>query len=259
MCRESILRGIMAVIIIVMPLQTLLANDDESEVHRWGVSADMGWLTQAEDAAGLVSGNTGNIFSVSADYFLNKRLALSGGIYAEQTGVLSDYVSSGIGPKSFWMAGLKAGAKFYFLPTSWIFQPHIGAMAYFNALNLKDTYSAFEFWDNRQASSRIHVDHNLQCPAVSLAPQIGFDLRIISSVSLTFAADYRWGLYGKSRVDARYIDGPNANTTFQVTPPINRMTFSVGVKVEFPMRSVNGDRVRNNLCGALYYWISSRR
>lgn len=228
--------------------------------RRWGISATFGSLTQAEDDNGKTDSreNEGNAFAVTADYYITKRLALTAGVYAEQTGMLTDFDADGIGKKKFWMAGVQAGAKFYFFPTKWVVQPYVGGAVYLNALNLGRQRGSYEFTTNEYHSPRVHVDYEVQCPAVSLAPQIGVDLRLLSSVSLTFAADYRWGIYGKSRAATRYIDGPNMGQTATFTNPMDRTTLSLGLKMDFPLRPVNVRKVGTTVLDLIWIWINGR-
>ena len=109
---------------------------------------------------------------------------------------------------------------------------------------------AFDFRTNENYRPLMHVSYDVQCPALSLAPQIGFDLRLVSNVSLTFAADYRWGTYGKSRVDARYTEGPQASTSVSMANPMSRMTYSMGLKLDFPMRVINWSRTQKLSCSS---------
>lgn len=195
---------------------------------------------------------------MTADWFVTPRLALTGGIYAEQTGMLTHLNADGIGPKSFWMAGIQAGAKYYFFPKKWIVQPYAGAAVYANVLNLGHNRGAFDFRSNDYSLSRMHADYDIKCPALSLAPQIGIDLRLISSLSLTLAADYRWGIYGQSRLDVRHLDGQQGALIEHFDNPMSRTTLSLGLRFDFPARPVNWQRAGCTLLDLIYIWINGR-
>lgn len=227
--------------------------------RRWGISASAGTLTQQEDGGNADSReNEGNAFALTADYYLSRHFALTAGVFAEQTGMLTDYDGDGIGKRRFWMAGLQAGAKYYFLPASWVVQPYLGASAYFNVLNLGHSRGSYDFEANEYQSPRVHAEYSVQCPAVSLVPQVGVDLRLLSSVSLTFAADYRWGLYGKSSTALRYVSGPDMGRRMLLSNPMDRITLSLGLKVDFPLRPVNVRKVGTTVLDLLYIWINGR-
>ena len=181
---------ILTSILLVLPFLEATAQSD-NYARSWGIHANFGGITQSESENADSRENEGNTFAVTADWFVTPRLALTGGIYAEQTGMLTHLDADGIGPKSFWMAGIQAGAKYYFFPKKWIVQPYAGAAVYANVLNLGHNRGAFDFRSNDYSLSRMHADYDIKCPALSLAPQIGIDLRLISSLSLTLAADYR--------------------------------------------------------------------
>ena len=227
--------------------------------RRWGVSATIGSLTQQEAGGSTDSReNEGNAFGVTADWFVSRHFALTGGVYAEQTGLLTELDYDGIGNRKFWMAGLHAGAKFYPLPHKWVVQPYIGGSLYTNVLNLGHSRGAYDFAANDYQQSRVHVEYDVHCPALSLAPQVGVDLRLLSSVSLSFAAEYRWGLYGKSRTDVRYISGPDMGTALHLENPMSRTVLSLGLKIDFPLRPVNWQNVGTSVFDLLYLWINGK-
>lgn len=234
-------------------------SDGDDYIRRWGLSATVGSLTQQEDDGDVDSwSNDGNVFDISADWYVTRHVALTGGIYAEQTGLLTHYDIDGIGKKKYWMAGLHAGAKYYPLPHKWVVQPYIGASLYTNVLNLGHSRGSYELISNDYHPARVHAEYDVRCPALSLAPQVGVDLRLLSSVSLTFAADYRWGLYGRSSTDLRYIDGPDMGKTMHLENPMSRTTLSLGLKIDFPLRPINWEHVGTSVLDLLYIWINGK-
>lgn len=234
-------------------------SDGDDYIRRWGLSATVGSLTQQEDDGDVDSwSNDGNVFDISADWYVTRHVALTGGIYAEQTGLLTHYDIDGIGKKKYWMAGLHAGAKYYPLPHKWVVQPYIGASLYTNVLNLGHSRGSYELISNDYHPARVHAEYDVRCPALSLAPQVGVDLRLLSSVSLTFAADYRWGLYGRSSTDLRYIDGPDMGKTMHLGNPMSRTTLSLGLKIDFPLRPINWEHVGTSVLDLLYIWINGK-
>lgn len=231
----------------------------DTRLRHWGISATIGSLTQQE-AGGRVDSreNDGNAFGIAADYYLSNHFALTAGVYAEQTGLLTELDYDGIGKKKYWMAGLHAGAKYYPLPKKWIVQPYIGASLYANVLNLGHSRGSYDIKANDCQQSRVHAEYDVHCPALSLAPQVGVDLRLLSSLSLTLAADCRFGLYGRSRTDLRYLSGPDMGTTMHLENPMSRTVLSLGFKIDFPLRPVNWDNVGTTLFDLLYMWINGR-
>ena len=232
----------------------------DTRLRHWGISATFGSVTQQEAGGDVDSReNDGNAFAVAADYYLTDHFALTAGVYAEQTGLLTEFDYDGIGKKKFWMAGVSAGAKYYFFPRKWIVQPYLGAALYANVLNLGHSKGRYEFAANDSGRSRLRVGYDVHCPALSLAPQLGVDLRLVSSLSLTFAADYRWGFYGKSATDIRYLSGPSLGNTLHLENPMSRTVLSLGLKLDFPLRPINWQHAGTTLLDIICTWINARR
>ena len=47
--------------------------------HRWGIGLQIGGLSQTEDYDVIGSDNEGNAFALTADWYVTRRLALTGG------------------------------------------------------------------------------------------------------------------------------------------------------------------------------------
>ena len=231
------------------------------EEKKWSLQAGFGEINMLEnkydEGNHFVSEDQGNTFYLSADYWLSQRFALNGGIAFEQQGLYTDY-SDGIGLKKVNMLGVNAGVKYYFFPKKWIFQPHIGASVYTNVLNL----------GHQQGESRVTLeqghpgshgvlDYDVQCPALSLSPRIGVDIHLLSSLSLCIDYDYRIGLWGSNKAKLRYTDGPLIGQTVGIDERNIRSSISIGLKMDFPAKSVSSE-AKDNLLRLIYSWISSK-
>lgn len=242
--------------LLLMPLAGL-AQDGK----RWALQAGFGGVNMLEnrydDGERYVNEDQGNSFYMTADYYLTQRLALTGGLVYEQQGLFSDY-SDGIGLKKVNMLGIEAGAKYYFFPKSWVFQPHIGGALYTNMLNLGHHRGEAPVV-LEQGYPGIHgvLTYDVSCPAISLSPQIGVDIHLLSSLSLCIDYDYRFGLWGHNQGWLRYTDGPLTGLTDGIDERNQRGCISVGLKVDFPLKLDSG-KAGNNLLWLLYNWISSR-
>lgn len=246
---------------IVVKAQNLTSQSSSgNEPRRWSLAASFGGISQSEDRGDMCSDNDGNAFALTADYWLSRHAALTGGVYAEQLGIMTTLDADGIGPKNYWMAGFEAGAKYYPLPSKWIVQPFVGATVMANVLNLKTQRGTIHFRSNYGTGGTATVaDYEVQCPAVSLSPKIGLDLHLLRDLSLTFAADYRWGLYGKSRATARFNEGMLMGQTQYMDCRIDRMVLSIGLKLDFPINTVTPSKVQNGILDILWMWISSKK
>lgn len=208
------------------------------------------------DSGTTTGEDQGDAFSLAADWYIRRHVALTGGISAEHTGIMTYLDADGLGPKSFNTLGLMAGAKLYPLPTRWAIQPYLGAAIHTNVLNLGHHKGSINFLSNYGEATS--MDYDVQCAPVSLAPQLGVDIRLLSSLSLVLAADWRFGLGGKTEATARITSGTTAGSVFTLDERHNRTCFSIGLKLDFPLRQTNGARVRDNLLSLLMIWLSGK-
>lgn len=238
-------------LLLLFPL-TLGAQE---EPRRWALHASFGEVTMGENKADneryFPSEDKGNAFSFAADYFLTSRLALTGGLVFEQQGLFTDF-SSGIGLKKANQLGVVAGAKYYFFPKKWIVQPHVGGMLHTNVLNLSRYRGESRVvLSQGYPGSHGQLSYDVQCPALSIAPSVGVDIRLVSSLSLTLSYDYRFGLWGHHRGDLRLVDGPLTGNVVRIDESFQRSGISLGLRMDFPVRSVSR-RTQNNLLMLLY-------
>ena len=92
---------------------------------------------------------------------------------------------------------------------------------------------------------------------MAVKPRIGLDLRIISTVSLSFAYDFSFGLWGHQRADVRFLDHPLTGQICHYQADNIRSAFTLGVKVDFPTKPIS-DTAVNNLFMILSSWIGSK-
>ncbi len=225
----------------------------------WSLQAGFGEINMVENKYNegdqYIPEDKGNTFYLSADYWLSLRVALNGGLYLEQQGLITNY-ADGIGLKKVNMFGINAGAKYYFFPKKWVFQPHIGAYIYTNFLNLARTKGESKVAiEQGQPGSRGFLTYDVQCPALSLSPRIGIDIHLLSSLSLCFDFDYRIGLWGSNKAQLRFADGRMVGQTVGIEERNIRSSISIGLKMDFPVRPVSG-KTMDNLFRLIYYWFN---
>lgn len=238
----------------------IMAQDDD-EPTRWAISGRVGGITVNDNSPDgqpfYVNDDAGNTFHLTADYYLSKRLTLTGGLYLESVGMMTD-AANGIGFKHINMAGIEGGIKYYFFPLKWVIQPHIGALVQTNVLNLgkstgKEIFTAQQAYPGR----KFKMAWDVQCPGLSFYPQIGIDIHLLSTLSLCIDYEYRFGLWGHNRYDVTYIDGPLVNQTSHKRNTWIRSNISVGLKLDFPTEPVS-TRAWNNLLWIIGSWIESK-
>lgn len=244
-------------VLMVLSTNNLYAQDDKN----WSLQAGFGEISMLENKYDkgdhFVPEDQGNAYYLSADYWLSQRFALSGGMAFEQQGLFTSY-SDGIGLKKVNMFGINVGAKYYFFPKKWIFQPHIGASVYTNVLNLghQKGVSTVTLEQGHPGSHGV-LNYNVKCPALSLSPQIGLDIHLLSSLSLCIDYDYRIGFGGSNKAELRYTDGELTGQTAGIDERNIRGVISIGLKMDFPAKPVS-EKAKNNLLWLIYSWISSR-
>ena len=231
------------------------------EARRWSVQAGLGGVTMMDnrydDGRHYVNEDQGNVLYLSADRWLGRRTALTGGVVWEQQGVFTDY-ADGIGLKKVTMLGVQAGAKYYFLPTRWVVQPHVGASLLTNVLHLgRERGETLVVTQEGYPGCHALLASDVQCPALSLSPRVGVDIHLLSSVSLCVDYDWRIGLWGSNRGTLRFTDGPLMGQALGVNEPNRRTCVSLGLKVDLPVQPVSS-RAGNNLFRLLYGWVASK-
>ena len=244
-------------ILIATVLSTLSAFAQNDS--RWALQAGFGEVTMLEndydDGQRYVPENQGNSIYLTADYYLTQRIALTGGLAFEQQGLFT-YYSDGIGLKKVNMLGAVAGLKYYFFPEKWAFQPHIGGAVYTNVLNLgHHRGESHVVLEQGYPDSHGMLSYDVSCPAVSVSPQIGVDIHLLSSLSLCIDYDFRFGLWGRNKSLLRYTDGPLTGQIDGMDERNHRKGISIGLKMDFPVKPVSAN-AKNNLLWLLYCWIS---
>lgn len=239
--------------VVLLPLQTNADNEEK----KWSIEANIGGGTiSQDDDYWEVNNDQSNVFSLGIDYYLNRHIALSGGLFAEQRGLFSDYDES-IGLLKHWSAGIYAGAKWYPLNQKFIMQPYAAANVYLNALNLPKQSGEMHVSPSNGIDGEGTLSYNIQHPIISAGPKLGLDIRLISSLSLTLAYELRYDFYGKADGELTMTSGNWAGKVYQQRDKRLDSIFSIGLKLDFPTRIVS-ENSRNNLILFLFGWLSNR-
>lgn len=225
-------------------------------MRRWGIEASISGGSFTENKT-LLNEDQYNSYAVTADYYVTPRLAVSGGLYLEQDGMMTTY-ADGLSMKGINMFGPEVGGKFYFFPKKWIVQPYVSAMLKMNVLNLSKQKGQFVYSGKGYDCTKANVFYDVQCPVASVAPKLGVDLRLTKNIILTANMDYRIGLYGHNRSQIQILEGGHAGKTCEIDETMVRNGFSIGVKVDLPWNANANSRVGNNLMYLLYLWIKDR-
>lgn len=238
--------------------QPALAQSD-SRPRLWSVMMGVGGMTLDDSSPDgqdyYLSEDQGNNLYVAGNYFLNDRIALTGGFYFRQDGLVTD-LSDGIGLKKVNRCGLSAGAEVYPLSSRWIIQPHIGASLRTNVLNLgTSTGTETHLVQQGYPESTVELKYDVQCPALSVNPRIGVDIRMLSTLSLTFDYNLYYGFWGHNRSEVRFLSGSNAGRSTIHTNSNLATGFNIGLRLDFPTRKVTSS-TRDNIIMLLFDLIA---
>lgn len=229
----------------------------QNESKKWSIEANLGGGTiSQDDDCWEVNNDESNVFSLGADYYISRHVALSGGLYAEQRGLFTDY-SENIGLLKHWSAGVYAGAKWYPLNQKYILQPYAAANLYLNALNLTKQTGEKYVKTNNGFDGQGKLDYKIQHPFISAGPKVGLDIRLISSLSLTLAYELRCDFYGEASGDLTMTSGNYAGKVYSQRDERLSSVVSIGLKLDFPTRSVSESSL-NNLLLFLFDLFSKR-
>lgn len=230
------------------------ANDEGKE---WSIEANIGGATIfQDDDYWNVSNNQSNVISLGGEYYLNRHVALDGGLFAEQRGLFTDF-SESIGLLTHWSAGVYAGAKWYPLNQKYIIQPYAAANVYLNALNLTSQKGEKHLSVSNGFEGQGILNYEIQHPIMSVGPKLGVDIRMIGSLSLTLAYELRYDLYGKANGKLTMTSGNQTGTIYQIRDERLSSIFSIGLKLDFPTRRVS-ETSRSNLLLLLFGLLSGR-
>jgi hypothetical protein len=228
----------------------------------WGIQAGIGAWNIADDTPDeqplYLGDDEANRYYVSMDYYLRKHLVLTGGLYFDRVGLLDELSANDVGVKKITNTGFMVGVKYYFLPQRWVIQPFVGAsvranFSHLSPLQTQEKYTTDIY--SSQTPTRFTADYDVQCPALSLNPRLGVDIRLISSVSLSIDYDLSYGLWGHNRQKVSFQSGPNKGVVtrrqmsrFQTGP-------SIGLKVEFPLREVRHAPTLTDIATLIFDWL----
>lgn len=244
-----------------MLLLAPLAMQAQHERGNWSIEIGMGSNCFDSDEGKMKTQdwnsdqNEGNTAFVQGEYLLNKHDALTAGLFYEQHSFFGYYTNSDA-PFKYNLGGISGGIRHYFFHNRWIIQPYIGAQAYFNFFN--DSHRTGKRIINADApNGQATIDYSVKAPFLSLGPQLGVDIHILRSISLTFAYDYRFGLNGSNYVSGQFTSGRMAGTRIDVADNNIRHNVQIGIKVDFPFRTVS-DNTRNTLIDLLIHMFAGR-
>ncbi len=234
-------RKLLALLLFVVSAATVCADDETP--RRWSLigGMDISCLTagshtapdfRTEKAATFESPGT----VVLAEYYLpNDHFSVLGGYMSE---TLEWYE----GDVSVKMHNIALGARYYPLSRRCVIQPYAAVMAYGNVGRRHDSGS-FDLTYGNQGSQGYKRDYTVSAPFLSVAPTVGFDVYILSSVALELQYGFPLAVAGKTDISTTYA---GHSGVYDLHPNMSRHNVQIALKLTFPFR-VSGKEISNSL------------
>lgn len=211
------------------------ANDEESSSRRWAVIAGMnlscpttavneqsGQYADKAASFGLADGN------VMVEYYLrNPHFSVVGGYNAETM----EWYGSDV---DVTMHNIALGARYYPLSTACVIQPYAALMTYTNVGQSNDRSTMSSSGGGYSYERR----YEISSPRVSVAPTVGFDCYIFSSLALELQYGFPLAIDGKTNVSTTY---GGQQTAYRMRSDMHRHNIQIGVKATFPLRFTTED------------------
>lgn len=226
--------------LLAAPLTTLFAaNDDDEMSRRWAVitSMNISYPTTASvkqnEAHTQKAASFGNpLGSIMLEYYLpNSHFSVVGGYNAEAL----EWYGSDI---SAIMRNIALGARYYPLSPTCAIQPYAALMTYTNVgTQNEQSYMSCNI-SNMAESYSYERKYNISYPRFSVAPVVGFDCYIFSSLALEFQYGFPLAINGKTSVSTTFNGQP---TIYDMRSNMHRHNIQIGLKATFPFRFTSDD------------------
>lgn len=211
------------------------ANDEEPSSRRWAVIAGMNLSCpttavneqsdQYADKAASFGSAEGNVM---VEYYLrNPHFSVVGGYNAETM----EWYGSDV---DVTMHNIALGARYYPLSTACVIQPYAALMTYTNLGKSNDRSTMSNTGGGYSYERRCEISS----PRVSVAPTVGFDCYIFSSLALEFQYGFPLAIDGKTNVSTTY---GGQQTAYRMRSDMHRHNIQIGVKATFPLRFTTED------------------
>lgn len=179
---------------------------------------------------------SGPNFYFNAEYYISMTpFSVTAGFSQESVEFYQGDVTSGL-------AQLSVGGRWYMLPPTFSIQPYVGVGTYWNVSARKDVGTIVA-----SGSRNYSRDYYVRSPLLSVAPVVGVDIYVFSSVALELGYSFRMGIDGRASSSTTY---QGDKSQYAMRAPLNRHTFSVGVKLSLPFRFTNSDM--NSVINSLF-------
>lgn len=217
---------------------TAFAGDDDVS-RRWAVIAGMNLscpTTASVERSPRDVGSTAAFASpqcnVLVEYYLpQQHFSVVGGYNAETVQWFDSEVDAT-------MQNIVLGARYYPLSKRFALQPYAALMTYTNVAQRHEQHS-MSAWNGGDGYER---NSTISLPRVSIAPTVGLDCYIFSSLALEFQYGFPLAIDGKAHVTTTCNGSPDV---YRMRSNMHRHNIQIGLKATFPFRFTSADG--NNL------------
>lgn len=211
------------------------ANDEEPSSRRWAVIAGMNLscpTTAVNEQSGQYADKAASFGSaegnVMVEYYLrNPHFSVVGGYNAETM----EWYGSDV---DVTMHNIALGARYYPLSTACVIQPYAALMTYTNVGQSNERSTMSSTGGGYSYERR----YEISSPRVSVAPTVGFDCYIFSSLALELQYGFPLAIDGKTNVSTTY---GGQQTAYRMRSDMHRHNIQIGVKATFPLRFTTED------------------
>lgn len=211
------------------------ANDEEPSSRRWAIIAGMNLscpTTAVNEQSGQYADKAASFGSaegnVMVEYYLrNPHFSVVGGYNAETM----EWYGSDV---DVTMHNIALGARYYPLSTACVIQPYAAIMTYTNVGQSNDRSTMSSTGGGYSYERR----YEISSPRVSVAPTVGFDCYIFSSLALELQYGFPLAIDGKTNVSTTY---GGQHTAYRMRSDMHRHNIQIGVKATFPLRFTTED------------------
>lgn len=211
------------------------ANDEDPSSRRWAVIAGMNLscpTTAVNEQSGQYADKAASFGSaegnVMVEYYLrNPHFSVVGGYNAETM----EWFGSDV---DVTMHNIALGARYYPLSTACVIQPYAALMTYTNVGQSNERSTMSSTGGGYSYERR----YEISSPRVSVAPTVGFDCYIFSSLALEFQYGFPLAIDGKTNVSTTY---GGQQTAYRMRSDMHRHNIQIGVKATFPLRFTTED------------------
>lgn len=213
---------------------TAFAGDDDVPC-RWAVIAGMNLscpTTASVERSPRDVGNTVVFASpqcnVLVEYYLpQQHFSVVGGYNAETVQWFDSKVDAT-------MQNIVLGARYYPLSKRFALQPYAALMTYTNVAQRHEQHS-MSAWNGGDGYER---NSTISLPRVSVAPAVGVDCYIFSSLALEFQYGFPLAIDGKAHVTTTCNGRPDI---YRMRSNMHRHNIQIGLKATFPFRFTAAD------------------